>query len=263
MTARGGWRPRPGPPAPAFPEPALRYTELANTLVKRITEGQYEIGDQLPNELALAAQFQSSRSTVRAALDIVEGLGLVTRKRRSGTVVCSRTTNNQYTKSVHTIEDLVNYASHTERQILEVSPVVADEALAQALECKPGTTWLRVRMLRVEKDAAHTPLCWNDAYMLPDVGQRIVGKIPNGSGLLCRIIESEAGIAVADIKQSIGATAIDGEMASRLGVAPGTPGLEITRLYVDRANTPFLITVNTYSAHKFRFTFWMHRSDSH
>ena len=39
VTARGGWRPRPGPPAPAFPEPALRYTELANTLVKRITEG--------------------------------------------------------------------------------------------------------------------------------------------------------------------------------------------------------------------------------
>jgi DNA-binding GntR family transcriptional regulator len=49
-------------------------------------------------------------------------------------------------------------------------------------------------------------------------------------------------------------------MARRLGVEPGTPGLEIARLYVDRGNHPFLITVSTYSAHKFRFTFWMHRS---
>lgn len=238
----------------------LRYTELANTLVKGITEGHYDIGEQLPSEVALAAQFQSSRATVRAALDIVEGLGLITRKRRSGTVVCSRTTSNQYTKSLHTIEDLVNYASHTERRVLGMVPIVADEALAEALECKPGTRWLHVRMLRLEKDPAQTPLCWNDAYIIPDVGERIAAKIPNGSGLLCHIIEEEVGIAVSDIKQSIGATAIQGEMADKLAVAPGTPGLEITRLYLDRGKKPFLITINTYSANKFKFTFWMHRS---
>jgi GntR family transcriptional regulator len=67
-------------------------------------------------------QFQSRRAIVRAALDIVEGLGLLTRKRRSGTVVSSRTTNNQYTKLLHTIEDLGNYASHTERRVLDMSP---------------------------------------------------------------------------------------------------------------------------------------------
>lgn len=238
----------------------MRYTELANTLVKGITEGKFAVGDQLPSELALADQYDVSRTTVRAALDIVEGLGLITRRRRAGTIVCSNTTSNTYTKSVNTIEDLVNYASHTEREVLGVANVVADEHLAAALECKPGATWLRIRMLRTEMDSEGTPLCWNDAYVDPDIGQQIAPLVPNGTGLLSQIIEQTVGVTVADIKQTIGATTITGEMAQRLLVEPGVAGLEITRTYLDDAKKPFLITVNTYPADKFRFTFWMHRT---
>ncbi|MHA7685744.1 GntR family transcriptional regulator [Cupriavidus sp. PET2-C1] len=237
----------------------MRYTELANTLVKNITDGRFGVGEQLPSEVELAAQFEVSRSTVRAALAIVEGLGLVTRRRRAGTVVCSTTTSNSYSKSLHTIEDLINYASHTEREVLGVSNIVTDEQLASSLECKPGTKWLRIRMLRTEKDQAHTPLCWNDAYLEPKIGRKVAPLVPNGSGLLCQIIEREAGVTVSDIKQTLGATTIVGDMAKRLLVSSGTPGLEITRLYLDRAEKAYLITVNTYPADKFRFTFWMHR----
>ena len=238
----------------------MRYSELANTLVKHITDGRYAVGAQLPSELALAARHRVSRTTVRSALDIVEGLGLVSRRRRSGTVVTSTTARSDYSKSIHTIEDLVNYASHTEREVLGKSTLVADEILAAALECRPGTKWLRIRMLRTEKVAARTPLCWNDAYVEPGIGRKIAPLVPDGPGLLCHIIERECGIAVSDIKQTIGATAIMGDMAKHLLVAPGTPGLEITRLYQDRARRTYLITVNTYPADKFRFTFWLHRA---
>lgn len=238
----------------------MRYTELANTLVKGITEGRFAVGEQLPSELELAGQYAVSRTTVRAALDIVEDLGLITRRRRAGTVVCSNTTRNTYSKSVNTIEDLVNYASHTEREVLGTSTVIADERLSAALECKPGTKWLRMRMLRTEMDGNQTPLCWNDAYLDPVIGKRVAPLVPNGSGLLSQIIEQTVGVTVADIKQTIGATTIGGDMARRLLVEPGVPGLEITRIYLDDAKRAFLITVNTYPADKFRFTFWMHRA---
>ncbi|QET04360.1 GntR family transcriptional regulator [Cupriavidus pauculus] len=250
----------PGRPINIRTDGTVRYTELANSLVKGITEGTFAIGQQLPSELALADQYDVSRTTVRAALDIVEGLGLITRRRRAGTIVCSKTTTNTYTKSVNTIEDLVNYASHTEREVLGVSNVVADEALAAALECKPGTRWMRIRMLRTEMDGDGTPLCWNDAYLEPKIGRRVAPLVPNGTGLLSQIIEQTVGVTVADIKQTIGATTIAGDMARRLLVDPGTAGLEITRTYLDDAKQAFLITVNTYPADKFRFTFWMHRT---
>lgn len=240
----------------------MRYTELASTLVKAITEGPIQLGAQLPSEVALAEQYQVSRTTVRSSLNILEGLGLITRRRRAGTVVCSKTTTNSYTKSLHSIEDLVNYASHTERQILSVSDVIADEHLANALACRPGQKWLKIQMLRTEKNESKTPVCCNDAYLEPEVGRAILPLVQNGSGLLCQIIEKEIGLTVADIKQTIGATTMGDAMSRLLLATEGTPGLEITRHYQNKAKKTFLVTVNVYPADKFKFTFWMHRAET-
>ncbi len=239
----------------------MRYTELANSLVKNIADGDYAVGEQLPCELDLASHYGVSRSTVRSALDIVERLGLVSRKRRAGTVVTAARPANAYSKSVQTLEDLVAYASHTAREVVSVGPVVADEALAQVIECKPGTRWLRFRTLRTENDAARTPLCWNDAYVEPALGQAIAPLVKDGSGLLSQLIEQQTGVTVSDIKQTLGAIAMPTEMGARLGAPAGTPALEITRLYLDGAGRTFLATVNTYPQDKFRFTLWMHRGE--
>ncbi|MBW1248719.1 GntR family transcriptional regulator [Pseudomonas tolaasii] len=237
----------------------MRYTELANILTKKITDGEVAIGEQLPSELALSHDYQVSRSTVRAALDIVQELGLVTRRRRAGTIVTAHTPPNSYTKSLHSIEDLVNYAAHTERHVIDTALVVADDTLAAALECKPGTKWLRVRMLRTEI-GSRDPLCWNEAYIEPAIGERVIDVIPNGTGLLCHIILDEIGIAVADIKQTIGAVIVEGETARQLCIADRTAGLQITRSYLDDGGRTYLVTINTYAAEKFRFSFWIHRA---
>ena len=237
----------------------VRYTELANTLAKQITEGTFKVGQRLPSEVTLAEQYNVSRTTIRSALNIVEGLGLIARKRRAGTVVLSNEASNHYTKSLHSIEDLVNYASHTERTIIDISTVVADKRLAAALECKPGEVWLKVCMLRTEKNAERVPVCWTDAYLDPKEGEAIRHLLQNGPGLLCNLIEKTTGRAVMDVKQQIGATSIPAEMAGLLSTEPYTPGLEITRQYLDRAKRKFLITISTYPADKFKYTFWMHR----
>jgi len=238
----------------------VRYTELASVLVKQITEGPLQVGDQLPSEVALAEEHKVSRTTIRSALNIVEGLGLVSRKRRAGTVVVAKETSNSYTKSLHNVEDLVNYASYTERTIIDMSDAVADERLAAALECRPGQNWLKVRMLRTEKNADRTPVCWTDAYLDPKEGYPIVDQIQDGPGLLCTLIEKNSGRAVQDVKQQIGATSLSEEIAPHLRAQAHTPGLEITRQYLDQAKQKFLITVSTYPAEKFRFTFCMHRA---
>ncbi|WP_444756721.1 GntR family transcriptional regulator [Pseudomonas sp. A014] len=239
----------------------MRYTELANILTKRITDGDIAIGEQLPSEISLSQEYRVSRSTVRSALNIVQDLGLITRKRRAGTIVSAHTPTNQYSKSLHSIEDLVNYAAHTERKVYDSAVIVADDAVAAALECKPGTRWLKIRMLRTDL-ASGEPLCWNEAYLLPEIGGHIVDLIPDGTGLLCHLIRDEVGVAVADIKQTIGAVAVRDEAARQLGLSNGAPGLQIVRTYLDDAGKAYLITINTYAADKFRFSFWIHRAEA-
>ena len=238
----------------------VRYTELANAIVKNITDGDVAIGSQLPSELAMAQQYGVSRTTIRSALNIVEGLGLVSRKRRAGTVVVSNTTAETYTKSLYNIEDLVHYASQTERKVMSIADVVADASLAMALECKPGQHWLKIQMLRTEKTDDHSPVCWTDAYLEPKIGYEVLSLIEDGSGLLSNIIEKQTGTSVFDVKQEIGATAISASIAAQLQTEAHAPVLEITRHYLDRAKQTFLITVMTYPPDKFKFTFWMHRA---
>lgn len=238
----------------------MRYTDLAETLVKKITEGHVAIGEQLPSEAALAQQFKVSRSTIRSALNIVEDLGLVTRKRRVGTVVTSNVTTSHYSKSVHSIEDLVSYASHTVRLIIKVKNIVADEDLAKAIECKPGQKWVLLEMLRAEKNAEQSPICMTHAYLDPKLGKKIVPLIKDGSGLISHIIETQTGRSVSDIKQSIGAISIPAIMSKALRTKTSAPALEITRQYLDKANKAFLVTVSVYPADKFKFVLWLHRN---
>lgn len=62
-----------------------RTQEVLEALVGMIVEAGLGIGDQLPGETVLSEQLGVSRSTIREALNRWEGLGLVKRRRGSGT----------------------------------------------------------------------------------------------------------------------------------------------------------------------------------
>ena len=120
--------------APSAPP---RYAALARDLADEIARGRHPVGSRLPTEVELSAERGVSRATVRAALERLEELGLVSRRRRSGTRVTAASPAERlggYVQSLSGVEDLLQYAAETERRVLRVSPVVADDALAVRLE---------------------------------------------------------------------------------------------------------------------------------
>jgi GntR family uxuAB operon transcriptional repressor len=70
--------------------PRLSPSRVRRHLVELISTGRYLPGDRLPTERVLAEQFDTSRSTVRDALALLEGDGVVSRRRGSGTYVTDR-----------------------------------------------------------------------------------------------------------------------------------------------------------------------------
>lgn len=68
----------------------LSPSRVRRHLVELISSGQYLPGDRLPTERLLAEQFDTSRSTVRDALALLEGDGVVSRRRGSGTYINDR-----------------------------------------------------------------------------------------------------------------------------------------------------------------------------
>lgn len=63
------------------------YLQLAEELRNRIRSGVYAPGAVVPSESRLVQETGLGRNTVRAAIDVLVGEGLVTKQRGRGTVV--------------------------------------------------------------------------------------------------------------------------------------------------------------------------------
>jgi GntR family hexuronate regulon transcriptional repressor len=92
MTSAPAKRAKDGPIRTTRPAtlPALEdrlYKTLARYLMRDIVNGKYAVGDRLPAERELAAEYQVSRPTVREAIIALEVRGLVEVRLGSGTYV--------------------------------------------------------------------------------------------------------------------------------------------------------------------------------
>ena len=60
-----------------------RTHQIADSLARRLLDGCYKVGDRLPTERELAAEFGTNRNAIREAVKRLEGLGMV-RARQAG-----------------------------------------------------------------------------------------------------------------------------------------------------------------------------------
>src|SRR5213083_1201569 len=72
-----------------FRAPARRrlHEDVAEQLRDAILDGRFRAGTKLPPERELAAEFRVNRTSVREAIKVLEGLGLVTVRQGDGATV--------------------------------------------------------------------------------------------------------------------------------------------------------------------------------
>lgn len=244
-----------------------RYSILATTLLEEIAEGTHPVGHLLPSEHELAELHDVSRSTVRAALLQLQHLGIISRRRGAGTrVEASRPTaaSAAYNQSLGTFDDLVQYADATERRVLAMADIVADDALARRLQSRPGRRWLHVSAIRVRTDDdAAAPICWTDLYIDGDYAALMRRELPGYRHAVAALIEERHGRRVSEIRQTIRAAGLTETVASALAAAPGDHALEITRRYVDAAGIAFITTFSLHPSDRFAYEMRLQRrSDS-
>jgi DNA-binding GntR family transcriptional regulator len=193
-------------------------------------------------------------------LSIIERMGMISRRRRSGTRVEAAHPTAPYSRSITTLQDLIQYAAETERHVRRIEPVTVDERTAGLLGCRPGQRWLHVGMVRVNPQMADRPICWTDVYLDPEVGELIRDELVHASGLICDMMEHASGRFVADVEQTIRATQLSESLSEELHAPAGSAALEITRRYRDTAGAVTQITVSTHPADRFDYRLTLRRS---
>ena len=220
-----------------------RYATLSNQLTKRIGTGEYRVGYYLPSEKQLASEFGVSRPTVRRALDYIEALGLISRRRGDGTKVLAEKPFTDYRYTTRPVDDLL-YGRGAERIVSGQNDTVCDDVLAARLGAAPGSRWVHISQHRNDLDSGNM-LVWGDVYINQQF-KGIAGRIAHYDGFICDLIEEEYGIAVSEIQQTIRPVTIPDTICAEMKVPNLSLGLEMTRRYLNHLKQPVEVSINIF-----------------
>ncbi len=116
------------------------YTQIAEELRQNIHQGIYQLGDKLPTEAQLSEYFSVNRHTLRRAIALLKGEGLVRVDQGRGTFVVGKPIKYVIGKRVRYNKTLIAQGQKPSFKLLQVVEIPADVAIAQELEIEAGAS---------------------------------------------------------------------------------------------------------------------------
>lgn len=208
--------------AHAFNRPL--YGQVRDVLLARIGKGRYAPGDTLPNEMALASEFDVSIGTVRRAYDELQNSGIVVRKQGRGTYVTglgTKAVESRFTSLRSATGELLELryelASIGRRAAspAEQSRFLAREAL-EVFDIRQRV-FGGAALLGVEQ--SQVPVA-----VLPELESRLV------CGRNLYALYSELGVLVTWTEERLHARPATTDDQTALGVTPGQPTIAVERI---------------------------------
>ena len=199
------------------------HRRIREDLEARIMSGAWPPGHRIPFEHELMAEYGCSRMTVNKVLSVLAANGLITRRRRAGSVVAVPSTE----RAVLEIQDFALEAARAGAvyrfEILQRVVAPLDAGSAQRLSLPEGTEVLCVTTLHRTDDipGAFEHRVINLAAV-PEARTEAFAIHPPGTWLLRRVPWTDA-------EHVIRAVSADGATARRLGIEAGDACLMLER----------------------------------
>lgn len=226
---------------------SLRHS-LARELRARIRAGEWRPGERIPSEPELARQETVSRSSMRAAITMLEEEGYVSRRHGSGTYVTHRPAlPNELGRNFGVSRMIASEG--LEPGTLEESSGTepAPRAVAEALGLEEGE---RVSALRRVRTADGRPVV--DVTDWCRVEHLAPEDLPTVGSIYAAL--AERGLAVDHGVAHLTPRNADGEVAERLGVPSGTLLLTIDQVDRTADGIAVLVSREHHLADAFTFT---------
>jgi DNA-binding GntR family transcriptional regulator len=228
-----------------------RYAQLAKTLLNEIHSKRYVVGDLLPTEFELCAQFGVSRFTVREAVKQLVQQGLVVRQPGVGSRVVAQAPSGQYTQTMSGITDLRQYANETTLHITEAKVLSINAEQALLLGATEGETWLHIQGLRYIEGQT-LPICLTDVYVAPRF-RSLTGVKGRMTQALYQLIEKQFACSIKTVQQELRAILLSTALAKRLDAPTRSAGLWISRRYMDERDDLVELAISVHPADRFSY----------
>jgi GntR family transcriptional regulator len=231
------------------PRRSLRHS-LAEELRTRILAGEWRPGERLPSEPELARRRTVSRSSMRAAITVLEEDGYVSRRHGSGTYVTHRPAlPNDLGRNFGVSSMIARSGMQPGTVEEEASALPAPAAVAEALGVEAGaivSSLRRVRTADGRRVVDVSDWCRTDHIPPEDLAEL-------GEGSIYAAL-AERGLAVDHGVAELTPSNAYGDVARRLDVPAGTLLITIDQVDSTADGVAVLVSTEHHVADAFTFT---------
>lgn len=227
-----------------------RYQKIAEQLLRDIQSGALPVGEILEPEKLLGDKFRASRGTIRQSLSVLEELGIILRKQRSGTKIVSRFPSKGAIRADQLLEDWARYGTDYPLRMSSVSRSSLPADLFKGEEQK-SKKWLYIVGLRYPI-GSRVPISFCQTYIRPDYS-KIEQDFSATPLPMFAYLENRYGRLIETVQVSLRAMGLPNEMAGPLGGIAGQPALQLVRLYMDRDRRVIIVGINTHPAERYNY----------
>ena len=218
-----------------------RYIQLATLFRRRIEQGAWKTGQQIPTVDDLAAECGVARATIRQALDQLQNEGLIERFRAKGTFVRQPPRERLWCEVETDWSGLLRSREGAEIEILSDGGGLAGGAVPPSI----GKAAPRYRHLRRRHWRGGQPFLLADVYL----DERLSPKVTDAdlrSKTALKLVAGIPGVRIADARQTLTVGAADVETAAALNLPLNAPVAYVHRAAVDARGVLVLVADGTY-----------------
>jgi GntR family transcriptional regulator len=205
-------------------------------------------GTPVPPERTLAAEFDTSRTTVRQALQELVVEGRLERIQGKGTFVAKPKVSQALQLTSYT-EDMRAQGLEPTSQLLDIGYITADDRLAQLLDITAGGRVLRIERLRM---ANGEPMAIETTHLSAKRFPALRRSLVKYTSLYTALAEVY-DVHLAEAEETIETSLATPREAGLLGTDVGLPMLMLSRHSLDRDGQPVEWVRSVYRGDRYKF----------
>ena len=227
------------------------YRQIKALLVQSLERGEWKPGELIPSEIDLAARFQVSQGTVRKAIDELAAEHMLLRRQGKGTFVATHHEARVRYRFLRLAPDEENEGSRPESRILECRRVRPPAEIARVLELRAGETAVFIRRVLSFNGI---PTVADDIWLPGSVFRGLTLELLTAKRTpLYGLFETQFGVSMVRADEKLRAVAASGEIAGLLGIAAGTPLLQVERVSYTYGDRPMEVRRGTYLTNRYHY----------
>jgi len=201
------------------------HAKIAKNILEQINKGVLKVGARLPPEEIFAAELGVSRQTLRRAFADLAAVGVLTRKKRAGTVIISDQPKQLFSMATSDVSELLSFGRDTEFEIFDTKTVPTEEIdQLNGLASETGL-WLEIYGARTMA-TANRPFSVNRVYV-PARYAAIEPLLKTSNSSVFQVIENTYNVSVGRVSQSVQAVGCPRKESEIMGLSCGAPALKI------------------------------------